>query len=157
MTGWCDWSCLSILKLQSCLQFDSSGGILMHGLLPSLYHLKLRGERLDEPVAPQYCTRVLTMSSSWNQRTTSCHRHFHGKSLRSFFYSFQDNSTSLQNYLENIVSKTISFHFWASMGGVMEGLTGRGEHEFWRHFQIPGVPSAPQCWPLTLEVYQHVH
>lgn len=23
----------------------------MHSLLPSLYHLKLRGERLDEPVA----------------------------------------------------------------------------------------------------------
>lgn len=153
------WLVPSILKLQPRLQFDSSGGILTHSLLPSLYHLKLRGERLDELAAMWYFTHTLTMSSSWNQRTTSCQEHFHGRCLRSFFHSFQNNSTLLQNCLENIVSKTLTRFPFLSFHGRSDGkgLTGREEREFWRHFQIPGVPSAPQCWPLTLEVYQHIH
>lgn len=64
VTGWCDWS----WEFWNC-KGDSSGGILTHSLLPSLYHLKGRGGRMDEPVATRYFTHIFTMSSSWNQRT----------------------------------------------------------------------------------------
>lgn len=58
--------------------------------------------------------------------------------------------------LWKIVSKTLSI-FERPWVEWWKGLTGREKHEFWRHFQIPGVPSAPHCWPLTPGVYQHVH
>lgn len=157
VTGWCDCSCLSILKSHSSLQFDSSGGILMHSLLPSLYHLKLMGERLDEPVATWYFRHILTMSWSWNQRTASCREHFHGRCLRSFFHRFQNNSSHLRRIAWKTLPRTLTLHFEPPWVEWWKGLTGQEDRESWRHFQIPGVPSAPQCWPLTLEVYQHVH
>lgn len=133
VTGCCDCSRLSIWKLHSSLQFDSSGGILMHSLLPSWHHLELMREGLDEPAATWHSTHVWMRSWDWNQRAASCREHFHGKLPRSF-------STVFKVTL-NISAETLRFRpLWVKW---RKGLTGKWDRESWRHFQIPGVPSAP--------------
>lgn len=144
------WLALSIWKALSCLQCDSSGGILMHSLLLPWYHLESRGQRPDEPV--QHGVLHIYWLWAWAEikEQPAVLNTSMGGAWGNFSVVFR-----ITQHLCRIVWKMLCVRHslpifkppWVQW---WKGLTGREAREFWRLFQIPGVPWAPKCWPLTL-------